>query len=103
LRSLWALLRLLIFFLRHFQRCLPRFFQARELLFMRQTPLRLMAYIASFLYSFARRCSGPVGNFGRLCAFRTRDHWLSPDPWGTIEGQCYIQTKPPAHLAAGGH
>jgi len=21
--------------------------------------------------------SGPVGNFGRLCAFRTRDHWLS--------------------------
>jgi hypothetical protein len=66
-------------------------------------PCDRRAYIASFLYSFARAGSGPVGNFGRLCAFRTRDHWLSPDPLGTIEGQCYIQTKPPAHLAAGGH
>ena len=34
LRSFWALFLLRIFFLRHFQRCLPRFFQALELLFM---------------------------------------------------------------------
>jgi hypothetical protein len=43
--------------------------------------------------------SGPVGNFGRVCAFRTRDHWLSSVPRGIVEGQCYILTKPPAHLA----
>ena len=34
LRNFAALFLLLIFFLRHFQRWLPRFFQARELLFM---------------------------------------------------------------------
>ncbi len=50
--SFWALFRLRIFFLRHFQRCLPFFFQALELLFMSQTPLRALRYIASFLYVF---------------------------------------------------
>jgi hypothetical protein len=35
LRIFWARLRRRIFFLRHFQRCLPLFFQARELLFIR--------------------------------------------------------------------
>lgn len=34
LRIFWARLRRRIFFLRHFQRCLPGFFQARELRFM---------------------------------------------------------------------
>ena len=37
LRIFWARFRRRIFFLRHFQRCLPGFFQARELRFMSVT------------------------------------------------------------------
>ena len=65
LRIFWALFRLLIFFLRHFQRAFPRFFQALELRFMRQTPLRLLPYIVPFYIPFGGP-SGPVGSFGRL-------------------------------------
>ena len=38
-RIFWARFRRRIFFLRHFQRCLPGFFQARELRFMSDTVL----------------------------------------------------------------
>lgn len=37
LRIFWARFLRRIFFLRHFQRCLPGFFQARELRFMSGT------------------------------------------------------------------
>ena len=91
LRIFWALFRLLIFFLRHFQRCLPRFFQALELLFMGQSPSCLLAYTASFLYAFWQ--------VRRACReFRPLVAAFEPETTG-LEGQCYILTKPPAHLA----
>ena len=91
LRIFWALFRLLIFFLRHFQRCLPRFFQALELLFMRQSPVRSLAVVRPFLYSFWRPWRA-----GR--DFRALIAPFEPETTG-LEGQCYILAKPPANLA----
>ena len=58
LRIFCALFLLLIFFLRHFQRWLPRFFQAREPLFMLVPSLNANSF-----------GGGPVG-------IRTRGIWL---------------------------
>lgn len=93
MRIFCALFRLRIFFLRHFHRCLPRFFQARELLFMGQTPLRSWAYIVPFLYAFWQ-----AERAGR--EFRALKAPFEPETTG-LEGQCYILAKPPAHLAFG--
>ena len=57
LRIFWARFRRRIFFLRHFHRCLPGFFQARELRFMRRT------------------C--PLGQAGRL-GTPLKGHWAVP-------------------------
>ena len=68
LRIFCAFFLLLIFFLRHFQRWLPRFFQAREPLFM-MSPL------------FADALAGRSG--------------FEPEASG-LEGQRYILAKQPA-------
>ena len=70
LRNFAALFLLLIFFLRHFQRWLPRFFQARELLFM-LFPLHGCPIAATMhLWRARRDFRSPVRNF------RTRGVWL---------------------------
>lgn len=74
LRIFAALFLLLIFFLRHFQRWLPRFFQARELLFIVDPSLNVAARHASL--------AGPPG--------------FEPGASG-LEGQRYILAKPRAH------
>ena len=70
MRIFCAFFLLLIFFLRHFQRWLPRFFQAREPLFMMVPSLNALASVA--------------GRSG-----------FEPEASG-LEGQRYILAKPPA-------
>jgi len=50
LRIFWARLRRRIFFLRHFHRCLPRFFQARELRFIIPELLVLADILSALKY-----------------------------------------------------
>ena len=70
LRIFCAFFLLLIFFLRHFQRWLPRFFQAREPLFMMSPLFKMQVHLA--------------GRSG-----------FEPEASG-LEGQRYILAKPPA-------
>lgn len=77
LRIFAALFLLLIFFLRHFQRWLPRFFQAREPLFMDIPSLN-----ANHRDGDAS-LAGPSG--------------FEPEASG-LEGQRYILAKPRAHF-----
>ena len=68
-----CLFRFRIFFFRHFQRCLPRFFHDRELLFMKD------------LVSFDNNSNHEADSPG-----------FEPGITG-LEGQRHIQTRPRAH------
>ena len=81
LRMRCCLFRRLIFFLRHFHLCLPRFFQARELRF-----------IVNLLIYFHRE---PVVRYEAFVWMASSGGFEPPTT--DLEGQCYIQAKPRAH------
>lgn len=83
LRIFAALFLLLIFFLRHFQRWFPRFFQARELLFI--------FYLPWTAVSQRFPVAGPSG-----ISVSFFNETFEPEASG-LEGQRYILAKPRAH------